>query len=116
VAQRHGRSAPEPAGSLYDSVLVPPTDCCQGSTARQTLNDLQGRCDVVQSWRSGHDSIRPMLFGRSQPIRKREVRTEVEDCQSLPACRGGERQWPPRRRPRSIVGVPRRLPGARPQH
>jgi hypothetical protein len=47
---------------------MPPTDCYQCSTARKTFNDLQRRCDIVRSWRSDHDGIRLVPFGRGQPI------------------------------------------------
>ena len=94
MPQRHGRSAPERAGSLYHRVLVLPTDCYQYSTTRETFNDVQGRRDIVPSWCSDHDGIGLVPFGRDQPILERKVRTEVDNCQSLAACRSGEGENP----------------------
>ena len=82
-----------PAASTTASWCCPPIAT---STRRlvETFNDLQGRRDIVPSWCSDHDGIGLVPFGRDQPILERKVRTEVDNCQSLPACRSGEGENP----------------------
>ena len=75
-------------------VLVPPTDRHQFPTTRKTFDDLQGRCNVAQCWHRDNDSIRLVPVGGGQPIPERKVWPQVDDCQSLPACRSGKGENP----------------------